>query len=216
MLPTSASGVRSGPSTLLVNVIGWPIDEPSTLKREIVRGSNDSKAPTLSGVRWANLPNPPRTIARPSRQHRNGRARSRRPVHAFTDAIAIDAQAKLERQSRVHSPAVLREHRKLGPVDGLRRRRAELGALRKGTIETTNFDRAARTRAGVLRTLQVGAELEDVLAAEKVSREAQRLNPLVAAHVALLIVEEAAALRLGRVDHRGMVVAVYLDLKMPQ
>jgi hypothetical protein len=200
MLPTSASGVWRASSTLLVSAIGWPIDEPSTLKRAIVLGEPAEPAAHDCAT---------------FRQHRYGQARSRRPVRAFNNAITIDAHAELERQSRVHSPAVLREHRKLGPLDKLRGRRAELSALRKGTIKTTNFDRAARAQTGVLRTLQVGAELEDVLAAQQVSRKAQRLNPLVAAHVAFLIVEEAAALRLGRVGHRGMVVAVYLDLEMP-
>ena len=151
---------------LLVNVIGWPSDEPSTLKREIVRGSNDSKAPTFSGVRWTNLPNPPRTMARPSGSTAIATPARGDQLRAFTDAIAIDAHAKLERQSRVHSPAVLREHRELGAVDILFRRRAELDALRERPIETTNFDRPADTQAVVLGTLQVGAELEHVLAAE--------------------------------------------------
>ena len=101
-------------------------------------------------------------------------------------------------------------------VDRLSRRRAERGALRQGAIETTDFDRAARARPCVFRTLEVGAELEDVLASEEVSRETQRLNPLVAAHVALLIVEEAATLRLRRVNHRSTVVGFNLDLEAPQ
>ena len=65
------------------------------------------------------------------------------------------------------------------------------------------------------RPLQVGAELEDVL-----PRQRSRVRLSASTHwklrdVALLIVEEAAALRLRRIDHRRLALRVDLDLESP-
>ena len=81
----------------------------------------------------------------------------------------------------------------------IRRTRCAPRATRRGA-----GSRAAgwRSQPSKLRPLQVGAELEHVLTAPQIARQAERLDPLQAGDLALLVVEEAAALRLRRVDHR--------------
>ena len=61
--------------------------------------------------------------------------------------------------------------------------------------------------------LQVDADLEHVLASPVVPRHRQRFDELQAADVALLAVEEVAALRLRRVDHRQRALGRLVDLE---
>ena len=152
-------------------------------------------------------------MPRPSGSALNASAGARRPVDPFHHRVAIEPQAEFERDPIAQTPAVLRKHRELRAVDLLFRTSAELDALRERPIKTTDLDRSAGTRAVVLRLLKVGAELEHVLTAPQVPRQAQRLDPLQARDVAFLVVEESAALRLGRVHHRRMVGGVHVDLE---
>ena len=127
--------------------------------------------------------------------------------------VALDLPGRLEAYSRAPIFARVSGYLKGWSVD--------IGAQVKAgqviaEIEAPDLDRTAGALAVVFRTLKVGAELEHVLPVPHVAREAQRLDPLEAADVALLVVEEPAALRLRRVHHRRQVLGVHVDLEPAQ
>ena len=111
------SGVFSEPSTTCAKVTGAPSGVPSAANRLTVCTSYCVNAPTVSGVRSANLPNPPRRMPRPSGSRLTDMPDARRVVDALDDIVAVGADAQLEIQPIVDAPAILREERELGAAD---------------------------------------------------------------------------------------------------
>ena len=197
---------------MLMNVAGGPIGAPSVANRETVRDSKSGKASTLSGVRCTNFPKPPRRIARPS---------GATPIATPARGDQFKRSTMASRSKRSPSSNVTREFRRQRsctnaansiPLTVLLRAPAEHGQLRKRTVQAPDLDRPARAETVELRPLQIGAELEHVRAVP-VAGQAERLDPLQAGDLAFLVVEEAAALSLRRVDHWRAAVRVDVDLE---
>ncbi len=144
--------------------------------------------------------------------HRN--AHSRRKVHAFDDIIAIGTHAQLEIQPIVDPPAVLGEKGEFGTADlGVGQSRGVGRSLGKGAIEPDDIELLAVVFAVEPGLLKVDADLEHVLAQPVILREREALDDLQAAHVALLAVEEIAALSLRGVDHGQRALGFLIDLE---
>ena len=140
---------------------------------------------------------------------------SRRPIQRSTTA---------SRSNRIPSSNVRRELKRQRsctniansvPLTSCCVEIAEFDPLGQRPVDAPNLDRTAEAVARITRPLEVGAELEHVLPAPEIARQAQRLDPLQTVDVTLLVVEKAAALRLRRVDHRRRFVGVHLDLEAP-
>ena len=150
-----------------------------------------------------------RKLAEPSAQdptalgeHADRHPYARRVIDALDDIVEVHSHAQFEIQSVVHTPAILHEDRKLRPADlrvheGWRIRRP----LGERAVEPDDIDFLTEVVAVEARVLQVEAGLENMLAHPIVLRHRQRLDHLQTANVALLTVEEVAALPLRRVDH---------------
>ena len=138
---------------------------PSAANRLTVCASYCVNAPTVSGVRSANLPKPPRRMPRPSGSRLTAMPDARRKVHALDDAIAIGTDAQLEIQPIVDAPAVLGEDGELGAADFRVRRPRRVGRpLGERTVEPDDVELLAVVLAVEPRVLQVDADLEHVLA----------------------------------------------------
>ncbi len=96
---------------------------------------------------------------------------------------------------------------------GMRQRRRISGPLGQRAVEADDVDLLAVVVAVEARVLKVEADLEHMLTQPVVLRERQRLDQLQAADVALLTVEEVAALPLRRVDHRQLALGLLIDLE---
>ena len=99
-------------------------------------------------------------------QHAHRHADARRIVDALDDVVTIHAEAELEAQPIVDAPAILREQRELGAAHlRIDRRPAAVGrALGERAVEAHDVQLVAVVLAVEARSLQVEADLEDVLA----------------------------------------------------
>ena len=147
------------------------------------------------------------------RQHADRDARARRPVHALDHRITVEAHAQLEGHTWSHTPPVLGVNRELCGVDLLKRRLPERRLLRQRPIDTPDLYRTARAEPAVARHLQVESDLEHMLSAPSIAREAERLDQLDAMDLAFLVVIEAAALCFRSEHHRQPPFGVHVQLE---
>ena len=106
-----------------------------------------------------------------------------RIVRVLDDVVEIGAEPELEIESIIDAPAILREHRKLGPVHfRMRQRRRIRDSLGQGPIEANGIDLVTEVVAIEARVLEIHPDLEDVLAVP-VLRDAEGFDKLYAADV---------------------------------